>query len=365
MSIEDIQHQAGEAFLTTGESIGGAETTPGGASVLVTGSAGFIGFHVARHLAARGDRVLGVDNLNAYYDVRLKQARLDVLCEDPRFRFIKLNLADRSGVEELFRAESIDRVIHLAAQAGVRYSIENPHAYADCNLVGFLNVLEASRRHAIQHLVYASSSSVYGGNRRVPYSIHDSVDHPVSLYAATKRANELMAHSYSHLYELPTTGLRFFTVYGPWGRPDMAYFTFTRAILAGDPIDIFNEGNHARDFTFVDDAVDGVVRALDQPSVSNPNVSTESPDPATSAAPWRIYNVGNSECVGLMELIETIERELGRKAVKRFLPMQAGDVHQTWADVSELKADVGYEPRTPLAAGIKKFVAWYREYYDA
>ncbi|RMD78565.1 MAG: NAD-dependent epimerase [Gammaproteobacteria bacterium] len=331
--------------------------------VLVTGAAGFIGHAVALALLARGDEVLGLDNLNAYYDVSLKEARLRRLEGRPGFRFARLDVADREGVAELFRRHRPQRVVHLAAQAGVRHSLVDPHAYADSNLVGFLNILEACRHHGVEHLVYASTSSVYGANTRMPFSVHHNVDHPLSLYAATKKANELMAHSYSHLYGLPTTGLRFFTVYGPWGRPDMALFKFTRAILAGEPIEVYHHGRHRRDFTYIDDIVEGVVRTLDRVPAPDPAWDAARPDPATSAAPYRIYNIGNHTPVELMRFIEILEGCLGRRAEKRLLPMQPGDVEATCADVDDLMRDVGFRPATPIEEGIRRFVAWYRDYY--
>ncbi|CAN5356277.1 NAD-dependent epimerase [soil metagenome] len=331
--------------------------------ILVTGAAGFIGYHVAEHLLARGDEVVGLDNLNDYYDVSLKEARLERLEARPGFTSEKLDLADRDGIEALFEREAFPRVVHLAAQAGVRYSIENPHAYVDSNLVGFLNILEGCRHHGVEHLVYASSSSVYGANTEMPFSVHDNVDHPLSMYAATKKANELMAHVYSNLYGLPTTGLRFFTVYGPWGRPDMALFLFTRKILAGEPIDVFNYGNHRRDFTYIDDIVEGVVRTLDRIAEPNPDWSGESPDPGTSRAPYRVYNIGNHEPVELLRYIEVIEERLGRKAEMNMLPMQPGDVPDTFADVDDLIRDVGYSPATPIEEGVARFVEWYLDYY--
>ncbi|WP_122665807.1 NAD-dependent epimerase [Pseudomonas viridiflava] len=332
--------------------------------VLVTGSAGFIGFHVCRHLLARGDEVVGVDNLNDYYDVSLKQARLDQLLGHERFVFHKQDIADRDAMKALFESGGFNRVVHLAAQAGVRYSLENPHAYVDSNLVGFVNVLEGCRQQKIEHLVYASSSSVYGANETIPFKECDNVDHPVSLYAATKKANELMAHTYSHLYSLPTTGLRFFTVYGPWGRPDMSPILFTKAILAGEPLKIFNHGKHRRDFTYIDDIVEGVVRVLDHVSIGNPDWSGLSPDPATSRAPWKLYNIGNSQPVELLDYVELIEQALGKKTVKELLPLQPGDVEHTYADVSGLKADIGYQPSVSVQEGILRFVKWYRDYYD-
>ncbi|MDP9940118.1 NAD-dependent epimerase [Ectopseudomonas alcaliphila] len=331
--------------------------------VLVTGAAGFIGFHVCRRLLERGDEVVGIDNLNSYYEVTLKQARLEKLVVYPHFRFIRLDIAERDGIADLFSREHFDRVVHLAAQAGVRYSLENPHAYADSNLVGFLNVLEGCRQTSVQHLVYASSSSVYGSNETMPFSVHDNVDHPVSLYAATKKANELMAHSYSHLYQLPVTGLRFFTVYGPWGRPDMSPFLFVRAILEGAPLKVFNHGRHRRDFTYIDDIVEGVVRVLDRPAAPNPGWSGLQPDPATARAPYRIYNIGNSEPVELLVYIELIEKALGKTTEKILLPLQAGDVEHTYADVSDLERDVEYRPQVSINEGIERFVSWYREFY--
>jgi UDP-glucuronate 4-epimerase len=333
------------------------------ADILVTGAAGFIGYHVSRRLLERGQSVAALDNLNDYYDVSLKKARLKELEAFPNFRFVKLDLADREGVNELFNREKPRRVIHLAAQAGVRYSLTNPHSYVTSNLVGFLNILEVCRHGKIEHLVYASSSSVYGANTRMPFSVHDNVDHPVSLYAATKKANELMAHSYSHLYRMPVTGLRFFTVYGPWGRPDMAIFMFTRAILAGEPIDVFNNGQMRRDFTFIDDIVEGVVRVTDIIPTPDPNWNSADPDPGTSNAPYRLYNIGNNQPVPLLEMIATLEKRLGRNVEKRFLPMQAGDVPETYADVEALSNATGFAPSTPLAVGIGRFVDWYREYY--
>ncbi|MDA8126669.1 MAG: NAD-dependent epimerase [Deltaproteobacteria bacterium] len=331
--------------------------------ILVTGAAGFIGFHLSQLLMKRGESVVGLDNLNSYYDVTLKESRLALLEKDPRFRFVRAELADRQAMEALFAAEKPEIVVHLAAQAGVRYSLENPHAYVDSNLVGFMNVLEGCRRHQVRHLVFASSSSVYGGNTRMPFSVHDNVDHPVSLYAATKKANELMAHSYAALYALPCTGLRFFTVYGPWGRPDMALFLFTRAILEDRPIDIFNEGQMKRDFTYIDDIVEGVTRVMARPPAPDAAWNGDCPDPATSFAPYRIYNIGNHQPAALMDFISILEGHLGRKAKKNFLPMQAGDVPATFADVEALRADTGFAPQTPLATGIGRFVAWYREYY--
>ncbi len=333
------------------------------AKLLVTGTAGFIGFHVTRRLLDRGDEVVGLDNLSDYYDVRLKQARLAQLEGRPRYRFVKADLADRGTVEPLFGDLQPEVVIHLAAQAGVRYSLENPHAYVDSNLVGFMNILEGCRRHGVRHLAYASSSSVYGANTAMPFSVHHNVDHPVSLYAATKKANELMAHTYSHLFRLPTTGLRFFTVYGPWGRPDMALFKFTRAILAGQPIDVYNHGRMQRDFTYIDDIAEGVVRVADRVPEPNPAWSGKAPDPGTSLAPYKIYNIGNHQPVELLHFIEELEHCLGRKAEQNLLPIQAGDVPATYADVDDLMQDVGFQPATPIEEGIARFVAWYREYY--
>lgn len=331
--------------------------------VLVTGAAGFIGSHVALRLLARGDHVVGLDNLNDYYSVQLKQDRLARLQPLSGFEFVRLDVSDREGMSSLFARGRFDGVVHLAAQAGVRYSLTNPHAYVDSNLVGFINILEGCRHGGVGHLVYASSSSVYGANTQMPFSVHHNVDHPLSLYAATKKANELMAHAYSHLYALPTTGLRFFTVYGPWGRPDMALFLFTHAILQGRPIDVFNQGRMQRDFTYVDDIVEGVVRVLDRPAARNPRWSGAAPDPGTSAAPYRLYNIGNHEPVELMRLIEVLETCLGRKAEKNLLPMQPGDVPATYADVDDLVRDVGFQPGTPIEEGVRRFVEWYRDYY--
>lgn len=333
------------------------------AKILVTGAAGFIGYHTSERLLARGDEVVGLDNVNDYYDPTLKEARLARLARQPGFRFLRLELSDREGVERTFREERFDRVIHLAAQAGVRYSLTNPHAYIDSNLVGFLHILEGCRHHGVQHLTYASSSSVYGANTAMPFSVHQNVDHPLSLYAATKKANELMAHTYSHLYGLPTTGLRFFTVYGPWGRPDMAMFLFTKAILEGRPIDVFNHGRMQRDFTYIDDIVEGVIRTSDHIAQPNPDWDSNRPDPGTSKAPWRVYNIGNNNPVELMHLIGTLEQCLGRTAEKRMLPMQMGDVPATYADVEALVQDVGFAPKTPIEMGVARFVAWYRDYY--
>ncbi len=332
--------------------------------ILVTGAAGFIGYHVAERLLARGDEVIGLDNLNAYYDPTLKQARLARLKQHQHFLFEKLDLADRTGMDALFARAKIQRVVHLAAQAGVRYSIENPHAYAESNLTGTLHVLEGCRHHGIEHLVFASTSSVYGANTKMPFSAHQSVDHPLSFYAATKKANELMAHTYASLYRLPVTGLRFFTVYGPWGRPDMALFLFTRNILAGKPIDVFNYGKHRRDFTYVGDIANGVVAALDHVATPNAAWDGDAPDPATSQAPYRLYNIGNNRPVELMHYIEVLEKCLGRKAEKNLLPLQVGDVPDTWADAEDLVRDVGYRPVTPVEEGVKRFVAWYLDYYQ-
>ena len=331
--------------------------------ILVTGAAGFIGARLSETLLERGDEVVGVDNLNAYYDPSLKQARLDRFAHLPGFTFHKLDIEDRPAMAELFARVRPARVVHLAAQAGVRYSLENPHAYVDANIVGTLNVLEGCRHNGVEHLVYASSSSVYGANTHMPFSVHDNVDHPVSLYAATKKANELMAHTYSHLYGLPATGLRFFTVYGPWGRPDMSLFLFTRKILNGEPIDVFNFGHHRRDFTYVDDIVGGVVRCLDTVATPNPAWNSDAPDPGTARAPHRLYNIGNNQPVELLEFIATLERCLGIVAKKNLLPLQPGDVPDTYADVTALVEDVGYRPGTPIVEGIARFVAWYKEYY--
>ncbi|MBL0170017.1 MAG: NAD-dependent epimerase [Gemmatimonadaceae bacterium] len=334
------------------------------AKILVTGAAGFIGYNTSERLLARGDEVVGFDNVNDYYDPTLKEARLARLAPHAGFRMMRMELGDRDGVERLFREERFDRVIHLAAQAGVRYSLTHPHAYVDSNLVGFLHILEGCRHHGVQHLTYASSSSVYGANTAMPFSVHQNVDHPVSLYAATKKANELMAHTYSHLYGLPTTGLRFFTVYGPWGRPDMALFLFTKAILEGKPIDVFNHGKMRRDFTYIDDIVEGVIRTSDHTAQSNPDWNSDVPDSATSKAPYRLYNIGNNNPVELMHLIATLEQALGRTAEKRMLPMQPGDVPATYADVEALVQDVGFAPKTPIELGVQRFVEWYRNYYQ-
>ncbi len=331
--------------------------------ILVTGAAGFIGSSLSARLLARGDTVVGLDNLNDYYDVNLKKARLARLTGQESFSFERMDVADRAGMAELFERIGVDRVVHLAAQAGVRYSLENPHAYVDSNLVGFTNILEGCRHNGVEHLVYASSSSVYGANGEMPFSVHHNVDHPLSLYAATKKANELMAHTYASLYDLPTTGLRFFTVYGPWGRPDMALFKFTKNILEGKPIDVYNYGRHRRDFTYVDDIVEGVIRTLDHTATVNPDWDSASPDPGTSRAPWRVYNIGSHRPVELLRYIELIEEATGRKAEVNLLPMQPGDVPDTYADVEDLKNDVGYAPQTPVEEGVKRFVAWYRDYY--
>ena len=333
------------------------------ANILVTGAAGFIGFHLSQHLLARGDRVIGLDNLNDYYAVSLKQDRLSQLQQQSNFSFHKLDLADRPGIEQLFATADIESVVHLAAQAGVRYSLQNPHAYVDSNLGGFLNILEGCRHVSAKHLVFASSSSVYGANTRMPFSVRDNIDHPVSLYAASKKANELMAHTYSHLYRLPATGLRFFTVYGPWGRPDMALFLFTQAILAGKPIKVFNHGKMARDFTYIDDIIEGVVRVLDTLPQPDPHWSSDTPTPGSSNAPYRIYNIGNNQPVQLMRFIEVLETCLGQKAEKMLLPLQPGDVPVTYADVEALAQTVGFRPNTSIEVGIERFVTWYRDYY--
>ena len=333
-------------------------------TLLVTGAAGFIGYHLCDRLLREGCRVVGVDDLNDYYDPRLKRARLARLEGRAGFSFQKLSIADRAAVPELFRTVRPSVVVNLAAQAGVRYSLENPHAYVDANLVGFTNILEGCRHTAVRHLVYASTSSVYGANTRMPFSVHDNVDHPVSLYAASKKANELMAHTYSHLFDLPATGLRFFTVYGPWGRPDMALFLFTRAILAGEPIRVFNHGRMQRDFTYIDDIVEGVRRVVDKVPEGNPTWSGDAPDPGTSRAPHRLYNIGNNNPVPLMRLIEALEAALGRRAEKIMLPLQPGDVPATFADVDDLQRDVGFRPATPIEEGVRRFVAWYRESWE-
>jgi UDP-glucuronate 4-epimerase len=331
--------------------------------ILVTGVAGFIGLHTAIRLLERGEQVIGLDNVNDYYDVRLKKARLAKLKPFKQFTFTKIDLADRVKMRRLFANQPIAKVVHLAAQAGVRYSLVNPHAYTDSNIEGFLNILEGCRHAKVEHLVYASSSSVYGGNTQMPFSIHDNVDHPVSLYAASKKANELMAHCYAHLYRIPCTGLRFFTVYGPWGRPDMALFIFTKAILEGKPIEVYNHGKMQRDFTYIDDIVEGVIRTLDRPATPNHAWSGDRPDPGTSSAPARIYNIGNHQPVELLRFIEVLEQALGKKAVKKLLPIQPGDVPATYADIEDLTRDVGFKPATPIEEGIPRFVRWYREFY--
>ncbi|MEG3113507.1 NAD-dependent epimerase [Pantoea sp. T14] len=330
---------------------------------LVTGAAGFIGFHVSQRLLAAGHQVVGIDNLNDYYDVNLKKSRLDLIKHSPDFNFIELDLADREAMASLFQQHQFQRVIHLGAQAGVRYSIENPGAYADANLIGHLNILEGCRHHKIEHLLYASSSSVYGLNRKMPFSTDDSVDHPVSLYAATKKANELMSHTYSHLYQLPTTGLRFFTVYGPWGRPDMALFKFTRAMLAGEAIDVYNQGQMKRDFTYIDDIAEAIVRLQDVIPQKDDNWSVETGSPATSSAPYRVYNIGNSHPVTLISYIEAIEKALGITAIKNLMPMQPGDVLETSADTQALFDAIGFKPQTSVEEGVKRFVDWYRDFY--
>ncbi len=331
--------------------------------LLVTGAAGFIGYHTARHLLERGDEVVGLDNLNDYYEVSLKEARLKQLAPYQRFRFVKLDIVEREALEKLFRDEPFERVVHLAAQAGVRYSLTNPHAYVESNVLGFMNILEACRISKVQHLVYASSSSVYGANTKMPFSVQQHADHPLSIYAATKRANELMAHTYSSLHALPTTGLRFFTVYGPYGRPDMALFSFTRNILEGKAIDVYNYGHHRRDFTYIDDIVAGVVHSMDHVAQPDPNWNSDAPDPGTSRVPYRLYNIGNNRPVELTRYIEVVEQALQRKAVRNLLPMQPGDVPDTFADVDALVRDVGYRPDTPVEVGVKRFVEWYVEYY--
>ena len=332
--------------------------------ILVTGAAGFIGFHLSRALLDRGDKVIGLDNLNDYYDVNLKKARLNILKKSSNFLHINKNVEDRKAIEKLFQAEKPEKVVNLAAQAGVRYSLKNPHSYVDSNIVGFVNILEGCRHNSVEHLVFASSSSVYGANTKMPFSVHHNVDHPVSLYAASKKANELMAHSYAHLYGLPCTGLRFFTVYGPWGRPDMALYLFTKAILEDKPIDVFNYGRMKRDFTYIDDIVEGVVRVLDKNAKSNPSWSGDTPDAATSYAPYRLYNIGNNNAVELSRYIEVLEEQIGKKAKKNMLPMQAGDVPATYADVRQLADDTGFQPDASIEVGIKKFVDWYKEYHQ-
>lgn len=331
--------------------------------ILVTGTAGFIGAALAQRLLARGDQVIGVDNINDYYDVELKKSRLGLLTPNPSFTDIHCNLEDKPAIDQLFKTHKPQAVVNLAAQAGVRYSLVNPQAYVDSNITGFLNILEACRHFGIEHLVYASSSSVYGANTSMPFSTENNVDHPVSLYAASKKANELMAHTYSHLFNIPTTGLRFFTVYGPWGRPDMAPIIFTKKILAGESIDVFNYGNHRRDFTYVDDIVEGIIRTLDKPAEGNPLWTGEHPDPASSKAPYRIYNIGSNNPVELLHFIEVLENCLGKKAVKNLLPMQPGDVPDTYADVAALIKDVDYKPTTSVEVGVERFVKWYRDYY--
>lgn len=332
-------------------------------NVLVTGAAGFIGFHLSQYLLSQNEKVFGIDDLNNYYDVNLKLARLAQLQKQPNFQFQKVNLADTEEIAKLFNQTKFDVVVNLAAQAGVRYSLENPHAYINSNLIGFTNILEGCRHSQIKHLVFASSSSVYGANTKMPFSVHDNVDHPISLYAATKKANELLAHTYSHLYKLPTTGLRFFTVYGPWGRPDMALFMFTKAILAGQPINVFNHGKMQRDFTYIDDIVEGVAKVMDKLPQPNPTWSGDKPDPGTSNAPYRMYNIGNNQPVELMYFIKVLEDCLGKEAKKNMLPMQLGDVPATYADIDDLYADVGFKPNTQIEIGIERFVAWYKDYY--
>jgi len=331
--------------------------------ILITGTAGFIGFHLSKKLLDDGHKVVGIDNLNNYYDVKLKEDRLAILKKHSNFKFEKVSLEDREGINKVFEGYKPTHVVNLAAQAGVRYSLQNPHAYIDSNIVGFVNLLEACRYNEVKHLIFASSSSVYGANTKMPFSVHDNVDHPVSLYAATKKANELMAHTYSHLYGIPTTGLRFFTVYGPWGRPDMALFIFTKSIIEGKPIKVFNYGKMKRDFTYIDDIIEGIVRLINKIPEPNPNWSGDKPDPGTSYVLYRLYNIGNNQPVELMRFIETIERALGKEAVKEFLPLQAGDVPQTYADVDDLMRDVGFKPSTTIEEGIAKFVEWYKDYY--
>jgi UDP-glucuronate 4-epimerase len=331
--------------------------------VLVTGAAGFIGFHVAQVLLSAGREVVGLDNVNDYYDPRLKEARLDILGRQPGFTFVKSNLTDRAAMKALFGQHRFPFVVHLAAQAGVRHSLEHPHAYVDANLEGFINILEGCRHNGCKHLVFASSSSVYGANTKLPFSVQDNVDHPISLYAASKKANELMAHSYSHLYRIPATGLRFFTVYGPWGRPDMAMFIFAKAILAGQPIKLFNHGRMRRDFTYIDDVSQAVVRLIDRLPQGRPDWDGSHPDPATSAAPWKVYNIGNSHPEELTYVISLLEKEFGRSAAKEMLPMQPGDVEATYADVAELERDIGFRPATPIEEGVARFANWYREYH--
>ena len=338
-------------------------TTPSTQTIIITGVAGFIGFHLAKYLLARNDRIIGIDNLNDYYDTKLKTDRLSQLVGQPGFNFIEGNISDRPLMKQIFADHSADKVVNLAAQPGVRYSLINPESYVDTNLIGFANILEGCRHHKIKHLVFASSSSVYGANTHMPYSVHDNVDHPVSLYAASKKASELMAHSYAHLYGIPVTGLRFFTVYGPWGRPDMAPMLFTKAILEDRPINIFNNGNMSRDFTYIDDIIEGIVRVIDKPAQANPEWNSDTPDPGTSYAPYRIYNIGNNQSVKLMNYIETLENTLGKQAEKNFMPMQPGDVQSTFADISDLSKATGFKPQTTIDEGIKHFVKWYRDYY--
>ena len=333
------------------------------ASILVTGAAGFIGYHVARRLLQSGKAVVGLDNLNAYYDPKLKDARLAELAKFPGFRFVKLDLADRAGMAALFAKEKFPYVVHLAAQAGVRHSLVDPHAYIDSNLVGFTNVLEGCRHNGCKHLLFASSSSVYGSNTKMPFSIHENVDHPLSLYGASKKANELMAHSYAHLFKLPTTGLRFFTVYGPWGRPDMAMWIFAKAISAGEPIRLFNHGNMRRDFTYVDDVVESIERLVDRAPSGDPNYSGDTPDPGSSSAPWRVYNIGNNNPVELLDVVRILEEKLGKKAIRELVPMQPGDVPATFANVDDLMRDAGFKPATPIDVGIGHFIDWYRSYH--
>jgi len=332
-------------------------------ATLVTGAAGFIGFHVTQRLLQAGRAVVGIDNLSSYYDPRLKQTRLDILKNNPAFSFAQLDVADRAQMKALFSQRRFPVVVHLAAQAGVRYSLENPHAYIDANIEGFINVLEGCRHNDCKHLLFASSSSVYGANTKLPFSAQDNVDHPISLYAASKKANELMAHAYSHLYRIPATGLRFFTVYGPWGRPDMAMFIFAKAILTGTPIKLFNHGNMRRDFTYVDDVTEAIARLIDRPPQGNPNWSGDKPDPASSAAPWKIYNIGNNNPEELMHVVSLLEKEFGRTAIKEMLPMQPGDVPATYADVEDLMRDVGFRPATAIEDGIARFAKWYRDYH--
>jgi UDP-glucuronate 4-epimerase len=331
--------------------------------ILVTGAAGFIGYHVARRLLENGKQVVGLDNLNAYYDPKLKDARLAELAKLKGFEFVRLDLADRAGMARLFTTRRFPYVVHLAAQAGVRHSLVDPHAYIDSNIVGFTNILEGCRHHGCKHLLFASSSSVYGSNTKMPFSIHENVDHPLSLYGASKKANELMAHSYAHLFKMPTTGLRFFTVYGPWGRPDMAMWIFAKAIAAGEPIRLFNHGNMRRDFTYVDDVVESIVRLVDRAPAGNPNYSGDAPDPGSSSAPWRVYNIGNNNPVELLEVVRLLEEKIGKKAIRELAPMQPGDVPATYADVEDLMRDVDFKPATPIADGIGRFIEWYRSYH--